>query len=258
MRWIRKVIDGLLRPRSIVLYIMWIVIFVAIILTLSIRSRLYNPKYLIQKVVFSTWSVAMYDDILLFDRIVQIYSWSYYSTIRVGNKAWNMIEDLKNSTIYVDSIVPSWFSDNTLLVDVKFKDPSFKFRYNDREYGIYNNTYIPLTPNDQLGQKSPLILLPLYLSGSSESISGVLYGVNVEKMLYDYLLLQTSPIQGSITYIPGWEKYIIRNPNQRVYLNAKKDISQQITTLYILKNNYNGFENLKQIDVWSLINPIVK
>ncbi len=251
-------IAWLLRPRSIVLYVMGIVLLVGLVLWESIRVRLYNPDYLIQKVVFSTGSIASYDDVALFDRIVHIYSGSYYSTARLGGDVSHMIDDVIKEMVYVDSIIPLWFSHNTLLVDVKFKNPAFKFRYKDQEYGIYTTTFIPLHPDDQLGQSSPLILLPLYLSGSSESISGVLYSVNVEKMLYDYLLLQTSPIQWSLTYIPGGEKYVIWNPNQRVYFNAKKNISQQLTTLYILKNNYNGFEDLKQIDVWSLANPIVK
>lgn len=256
--WFRKVLASLLRPRSIVLYVIGIIVLVWLVLFRSIRSRLYNPEYRITKVLLTTWSVAVYNDITLFDRIVQVYSGSYYSTIRIGSMESNIIKDIENSTPYVDLISPVSFSNNTLLVDVKFKNPSFRFRYKDKEYAIYNKTYIELGSGDTLGQNTPLILLPLYLSGTSESISGVLYNVNVEKMLYDYLLLQTSPIQWSITYVPGWEKYIIWNPNQRVYFNTKKDIGQQLNTLYILKNNYNGFETLSQIDVGSLVNPIVK
>lgn len=256
--WLRKVIASLLRPRSIVLYIVGIIILVWLILFWSVRSRLYHPQYRITKVLFSTWSVSFYDDIALFDRIIQIYSGGYYSTIRIGSKESNIISDLEKTIPYVNSIIPISFSNNTLLVDVQFKNPFFRFRYNDKEYWIYDKTYISLHSGNLLGQNTPLILLPLYLSGTSESISGVLYSVNAEKMLYDYLLLQTSPIQWSITYVPGWEKYIIWNPNQRVYFNAKKDIGQQLHTLYVLKNNYNGFETLSQIDIGSLINPIVK
>lgn len=58
--------------------------------------------------------------------------------------------------------------------------------------------------------------------------------------------------------MPGAEKYIIWNPLQRVYFNAKKSISEQLHTLVILKENYPGFEELKQIDVGSLVHPIVK
>ena len=256
--WFRKVFAWLLKPRSILLYVIGIIGIVSLVLILSIRSRLYNSEYLITKVMFTTGSVASYNDIELFDQIVKIYSGSYYSTVRIGNSASDIIEGLENTTSHVENIIPTSFSNNTLLVEVQFKNPSLRFRYNDTEYGIYDKTFIPLSTGDSLGQKTPLILLPLYLSGTSPSISWVLYNVDVNKILYDYLLLQTSPIQWSLTYIPGGEKYIIWNPNQRVYFNAKKDIWQQLNTLYILKNNYNGFESLSQIDVWSLPNPIIK
>lgn len=254
----RKVIKSIMRPNTMVLYIVWIVAIVAGILILNIRSRIYNSSYLISKVVFTTWSVSVYNDSELFSQIVSIYSWSYYSTLRIGGSVTSTIDDLIQNVTYVRSIETSSFANNTLLVRVVFKEPLLKFSYKEKEYGIYNNAFIPLSTWDTLGQQTPIILLPLYLSGMSENISWILYNISVQKMLNDYLILQTSPIKWSITYIPGGEKYVIWNPNQQVYFNTKKDISKQLSLLYILKNNYNGFEDLKQIDVWSLDNPIVK
>lgn len=257
-RHVRKIIKSILRPNRMVLYVVWIIVIIAGILILNIRARIYNSDYLISKVVFTTWSVAAYNDNELFSNIVHIYSWNYYSTLRIGGSVRSTIDDLISKVSYIQTITPSSFSNNTLLVDVSFKQPLLKFNYKDKEYGIYNDTFVALSTWDNLGKDTPIILLPLYLSGNSENISWILYDISVQKMLTDYLLLQASPIQWSITYIPGGEKYVIWNPNQQVYFNTKKDISKQLSLLYILKNNYNGFEDLKQIDVWSLDNPIVK
>ena len=258
-RWWYRFLHSVTKPGSLLFYVIGLIVVVWLVLSRSIRSRLYQPEYLIKKVLFTTWSIAQYNDIELFDKIIQIYSWSYYSTTRIWWTTSNMVEKLLSEKPYVSSIDVSSFSQNTLIVDVSFSSPLLRFRYNDKYYGIYQDkTALLLSTWDLLGQDKPLILLPLYLSGTSESISWVLYNISAEKLLYDYLLLQTSPIQWSLTYIPWGEKYIIWNPNQRVYLNAKKDIAQQLLLLYTLKNNYNGFENLKQIDVWSLVNPIIK
>ena len=257
-RWSQKIIKSVLKPNSMILYVLWIVFVIGLFLTFNIRSRIYNSDYIISKVVFSTWSLASYNDSELFNDIIHIYSWTYYSTIRIGSTISSIIDTLVMKKWYISSIIPVSFSNNVLLVDVKFKEPMLKFYYNNMEYAIYENTFVPLSTGDQLGMKTPMISLPLYLSGTSQSISWILYNISVQKMLTDYLLLQTSPIQWTLTYIPGGEKYVIRNPNQKVYFNTKKDISKQLSLLYILKNNYNGFEDLKQIDVWSLDNPIVK
>lgn len=257
--WSRKIINIFFKAKSLWWYIAVLIAVVAFILWMNIRSRIYSAHYRIDKVVFSPESVQHYNDIELFDRIAHVYSGWYYSTLRLGSNQWAGIAQLLNKYSYVQSIAPQSFENNTLLVSVQFQEPVLKFRYIDRHYAIYKDkTILPLSDHDTLWRQSPLILLPLYLSGSSASISGVLYQVDVEKMLYDYLLLQTSPIQWSLTYIPGGEKYVIWNPEQRVYLNAKKDIAGQLHILNILKNNYGEFHLLKQIDVWSLSHPIVK
>jgi len=78
---------------------------------------------------------------------------------------------LQYSVPYIDTITPLSFVNNTVVVDIIFKDPLFRLRYKDEDYGIYDRTFIPLGKSDQLGLSTPLILLPLYLSGSSPSLS---------------------------------------------------------------------------------------
>jgi hypothetical protein len=125
-------------------------------------------------------------------------------------------------------------------------------------YGAYDNNLIVLGPQDSLWYGIPLVLLPIYLNESSQSISGLLYNININKMLYDLLLFKTVPISWSVTYIPWWDKYILRNNDIRIYFNAKKDINNQLVILSTLMSQYRWFDQLEQIDIGSLDNPIIK
>lgn len=248
-----------LKKYSLLTYvIIWIFLWIVVIVWI-IRSKLYSSHYVIKNVLITTWSISMYNDVDLYASIVSLYTGQYYSTLRLWSSTSHSINTLRESIEYIKSIQPITFSNNTLLVDVQFVLPTIVLRYNDKRYAIYTQwTILPLDESDQLGKTEPIISLPLYLSGMSSSISWVLYAITPSKLLQDYELLQTSPIQWSITYIPGGEKYVIWNPIQRVYFNAKKDIASQIYTLQLMKENYANFDNLEQIDVGSIFSPIVK
>ena len=254
--WFRKITRAILKPRSVVVYSILALCLLGYIFFQSIKWKLYSDKYLIQKILFTTWTVASYDDEVILSDIISIYSWSYYSTLRLGNNASKQINQYIDDSPFIQSINPVSFADNVLVLEVIFVQPLFRFLYNNQQYGIYHEKFLPLYSGNTLGGATPLILLPLYLSGTSASMDGVMYYVDTDKMLLDYFLLKSAPIQWSITYIPWGEKYVIRNPLQKVYLNAKKDLKKQLSILYTLKSNYTWFNDLEIIDIGSLENPI--
>lgn len=238
--------------------VLWICIILWILWN-NIYTRIYSTDYLINNVHYTKDSVQVYNDPWMYSFISLSYICRYYFDITLfGNEAW-YVSKIKEQYPFIDTIAINGFNNNILVLDIKFKKPSLRFLYKNESYWAYNNhNIILLGTKDELWHGIPLILLPIYLNDSSESIEWLLYNVDIDKMLYDLIILKTVPLSWSITYIPWWDKYILRNNDIRIYFNAKKNINQQILTLSTLMTQYRRFNDLEQIDVGSLDNPIVK
>ncbi len=246
------------KARSINIVIIIVLSSILAFFIYNINSRIYSDQYKVSSIRFTKKSVNQYNDAQLYTHIAELYSWKYYSDISAfwDHKDYNEILTVQYP--FIESINIKGFSNNTLLLDVVFTKPLLRFLYKDEFYGAYHNLLLPLNTTDELNNGTPLMLLPIYLKESSISISWLLYEVDISKMLYDLLLLKTVPISWSVTYIPGWDRYILRNNDVRIYLNAKKDINTQLWILSTLMSQYKWFNQLKQIDIGSLDNPIVK
>lgn len=243
---------------SINISILVIISFVFVGFWYSIYNKLYSVKYRIDSVGYTIESIDTYNDPLLYNMVWLWYLCRYYSDVKF---LWD--EELYNKKIqekypFIKKITIVSFINNKLILDIKYHKPLLRFMYNNTTYWAYKNNLVLLGPKDSLGYGIPLILLPEYLKTTSSSISWLLYNLNLEKMLYDLLLLKSSPLSWSVTYIPWWDKYILWNNNLRVYFNARKDINNQLMILSTLMTEYRWFNSLKQIDVGSLDNPIVK
>jgi hypothetical protein len=183
----------------------------------------------------------------------------YFDVTLFGNANWYESK-VKEEYPFIDTITIKGFNNNKLILDIKFKKPVLRFLYKNELYWAYNShsRLILLGKKDELWYNIPLILLPIYLNDSSQSIEWLLYNIDIDKMLYDFIMLKTIALSWSITYIPWWDKYIFRNDDIRIYFNGKKNINQQLLILSTLMTQYKWFHQLKQIDIGSLDNPIVK
>lgn len=243
---------------SLSMVVMWLLLLIWIFLFVSLRSKIYHPTYKIDTILFTSWSIATHDDPILYASIVDIYSGTYYTSMKWFRPKLYVTEAIQSIYPVVRDIQEIEFANNTLLLDISFQQPLLRIRYHDGDYALYPDYFVSLWWDDTLATSTPLVLLPIYLSGTSTSLSGILYGLSPYKLLTDYLLLKTAPIQWSLTYVPWWEKYILRNEQQRVYFNTRKDISTQLLKLILLYKHYPWFDNLKQIDVGSIADPIVR
>lgn len=236
----------------------WIMVIIGIWLwwILVWQKVLYNDTYYIQDVLFTKQSLSLYNDVNLYADIAELYSGNYYHTLHRWKRN-SMLDTIQSHYSFIDTIVLQEFTANTLLLDIKFRVPLVRLRHNNSLYAVYDEEILPLFSWERLADNTPLILLPLYLSGTAESLSWILYQLNPHKLLSDYLLLQTAPVQWSLTYVPWWEKYIFRNDRLRVYFNAKKEISWQLLQLLLLYKYYPDFDRIRQIDIGSIANPII-
>ncbi len=255
---LRKFLNWIKKTYSIItIVVIWICILLSILWN-NLYQKVYSDQYLINNIRYTADSINSYNDPFLYNFISLSYICRYYFDIKIFGNDDIYEKKIKDQYPFIDSIVINNFNNNILVLDIKFIKPSLRFLYKNVSYGAYDKNLIVLWPQDSLWNGIPLVLLPIYLNESSKSISWLLYNINTDKMLYDLLLLKTVPISWSITYIPWWDKYILRNDDIRVYFNAKKDINKQLVVLSTLINQYRWFDKLQQIDIGSLDNPIIK
>lgn len=254
----RKLFASIKTPTSLSLWIVGIVWCVSFWLGYKIHYQLYSDQYRIDKIVYTSDSFSSYNDPNLYNYITLRYLCRYYSDIKIFHDHEWYVESIQQQYPFIRDITLSEFSDNTLVLKVSYDKPMLRFVYKDNIYGAYTHSTILLGPKDSLGNGIPILRLPIYLTTSSPAISWLLYNMDLHKILYDYLLLKTFPLSWSVTYIPWWDKYILRNNSLRIYFNAKKNMISQLHILQILMSQYRWFNTLHQIDVGSLDNPIVK
>lgn len=255
----RRFFHSMKKPQSFGGFIIIWILTVLWILWYNLYTRIHSADYLINRVNYTKDSISVYNNSWLYNFIALFYICKYYFDINVfGMQGWYE-KQIKAQYPFIDNIVINGFNNNILLLDIKFKKPSLRFLYNNKIYWAYtDHKLIEISKEDGLWSDTPLVLLPIYLNESSPSIDGLLYNVDIDKMLYDLTLLSTMPLSWSITYIPWGDKYIFRNNDIRIYFNAKKNINQQLITLFTLMSQYRWFSKFKQIDIGSLDNPIVK
>lgn len=239
---------------------LWIIILVIIIGGIAIRLHFFftNDNYRIRHIRYTVANIQQYNNVDMYTKITSYLSGEslrYRSLLGYGD-----IEDAIYETIpYINTIsfVPQW--PETVRATISFLDPLLVMQYHEKKWAIYSGGYsIPLFSWNTLGVSSKHIRLPIYLSGVN-ALSGVFFSTPFDKIYHDRLLLDSYINSGGfITYIPGWEKYVLVNGDYRYYFNAKKDMQMQIDTLLHLKQYYKDFPRLHQIDIGSLNYPIVQ
>jgi len=255
---LRKFFNWIKKTYSLITFItLWIAILLFILWN-NIYQKIYSDIYIINSVRYTSDSINTYNDTSLYSLISLSYLCRYYFDLKIFGDDVLYEKKIKQQYPFIDTVTINSFANNKLVLDIKFIKPSLRFLYKNILYGAYDHDLIVLGPQDSLWSNIPLVLLPIYLNESSQSISWLLYNINTDKILYDLLLLKTVPISWSVTYIPWWDKYILRNADIRIYFNAKKDINNQLLILSTLMNQYRWFDQLRQIDVGSLDNPIIK
>lgn len=242
IRWYRKFIHK---------YIVLIVAWIMILLLSIILPRYFNQSSdLITKVLYTTKSLSLYDDPWLYTTLSSFYKQkTSLSLKRFGSRS--LERQIISEIPYISSIVIKNINSSSLTLDVAFTSPPLVVSVWNKRFALYSWLFLPLYSGNALGNSSPLLFLPSYLSGKQQNLSWLLYMLPLEKLASDVVRLTQLPFSGMVTYIPGGEKYIYRNERRHIYFNAKKSLTGQIDSLMNLMTNYQWFNNLTRIDLWS-------
>lgn len=103
-----------------------------------------------------------------------------------------------------------------------------------------------------MGKQAKVLHLPPYLSGSA-AMTGFFFRQPYSDIAQQLdLIYEGFPGLHHVEYLPGGERSIVFINGQEIYLNNLVDIPSQIKNYTLLKKYYNGFAQLKEIDLGSI------
>ena len=241
------------KKRRIPLKTIWIIfgIFVLVYWSfLLLKNTLFAQKYTITTVQYYTNDIKTYGDPYMYKAISSQIKKENFTIARFNKNtilAW-----LQNSYPFIKDMKIIFISTNTVRVDLIFQTPELIIRNYNLKYGVFRWHIFPIDSGDSMGTGVKILDMPGYLSGY-----GVMTGFFF-RQAYDDLIQQVElmyqgfPWLHHIEYLAGGERSIVYLNGKQIYLNNLADIPSQIKNYELLKKYYVNFNQLKEIDLWSI------
>lgn len=251
-RWYRLLYRNYLR-----LFIILFFLFCVIWFVVAFQYYRHQERFLIKKIAYVSSSLSVYPIDVDTWAIIPMYHNKYYSDIQLFRQQDNIVDALQQQYPFIENVIIKSFNNNRIVLEPIFKEPPLVLLQVDKRFALYPHYILPLSTGDLLGKKSTLLHLPQYLSGAV-SLSGFLYTQDVIELAHTVKRIYDINLSGSVTYMPGGEKFVYWTDRLHIYFNAKKWLSWQLEQLDILRERYPEFQKLIKIDIGSSDFPIVR
>lgn len=251
-RWYRLLYRNYLRLFVILFFLFCVIWFVV-----AFQYYRHQERFLIKKIAYVSSSLSVYPIDVDTWAIIPMYHNKYYSDIQLFRQQDNIVDTLQQQYPFIENVIIKSFNNNRIVLEPIFKEPPLVLLQVDKRFALYPHYILPLSTGDLLGRNSTLLHLPQYLSGAV-SLSGFLYTQDVIELAHTVKRIYDINLSGSVTYMPGGEKFVYWTDRLHIYFNAKKWLSWQLEQLDILRERYPEFQKLIKIDIGSSDFPIVR
>ncbi len=231
-------------------------VFIAVILIFGIRyivaRTVFASQFTIQKIVYDSGSVGLYDNPYLYKDIRQALLGQNFYLYKWFSKT-ELLDRLQASFPIVKDLQLFYLDKNTIAASVRFHDPDIVFYQGDSKYAVFEQSSYLLLPQNTLWQDVLRVALPSYITWL-QNLDGIFYRIAAKDLVQQIKIIQsyfTRP--KNIVYLPGAERtLVVTADNKNVYINNLQDITQQLQKIDRLKQYYPDLVQLKEIDLWSL------
>jgi hypothetical protein len=216
------------------------------------RSTLFKSEYYIYDLRYSSDSVEIFDDPVLYKIIKDQAKGENYYVLKHFKKT-KILHALQDKFPFVLDLEFSYSQKNTLDVRVVFDEVDLRFLLVDKAFVLYKWQTFLLYSWNNLWRTKKMVELPYYLSGL-DNLNWLFFGYPYEKFVSDIeIILQVFGPNVGIVYIV-WAKRIavFVTKEKIVYINLNKDIKMQMTQYDFLRSNDPDFKKYYEIDLGSL------
>ena len=215
-----------------------------------LKSSIFNHQYTIKRVLYDSWDIAWYDEPYLYKRISTWIKGENYYVVKLYKS--RILNDITSIYPMVSDIAIWYTSSNTVSVKLTFSPIDMVIRNQDVRFALIGTTLLQVYSWNKITHGIHILDLPSYLSGMN-SLSGLFYRQSASWLVQQIsLLYQWFPWLDHIEYLPWWEESIVYLDGKKFYINNGGDIGNQIRNYELLKKYYKDYNQLQDIDLWSL------
>jgi len=215
-----------------------------------LKNSIFNHQYTIKRVLYDSWDIAWYDEPYLYKRInTWIKGENYYVVKMYGSR---VLADIQSLYPMVTDIGIDYRSTNTVFIKLTFRPIDMVIRNQEARFALVGSKLLQLYTWNKIANGIKILDLPPYLSGMN-SLSGLFYRQPATGLIQEVeLLYQWFPGLHHIEYLPWWERSIVYLEGKRFYISNQWDIPNQIRNYQLLKKYYKDYNQLEDVDLWSL------
>lgn len=192
----------------------------------------------------------MYGDPYMYKAISSQIKKENYNIARFNKNtilAW-----LQDTYPFLKDMTISLVGSNTAKVDLIFQEPELIIRNYNLKFGVFRGHIFSIYSGDSLGKGIKILDMPGYLSGYG-AMTGFFFRQAYSDLVQQVdLMYQWFPGLHHIEYLPGGERSIVYLEGKKIYINNLGDVAAQIRNYELLKKYYVNFNQLKEIDLWSI------
>ena len=215
-----------------------------------LKSSIFNHQYTIKRVLYDSWDIAWYDEPYLYKRISTWIKGENYYVVKLYKS--RILNDITAIYPMVSDITIGYTSSNTVSIKLTFRPIDMVIRNQDVRFALIGTTLLQVYSWNNITHGIHILDLPSYLSGMN-SLSGLFYRQSASWLVQQIsLLYQWFPWLDHIEYLPWWERSIVYLEGKKFYINNGGDIGNQIRNYQLLKKYYKDYNQLQDIDLWSL------
>jgi len=215
-----------------------------------LKNTLFAQQYTIDNVQYYVSNMKTYGDPVMYKAISDQIKKENYNVVRFNKNeilAW-----LQTNYPFIKDMIITFVSTNTVRVDLIFQTPELIIRNYNLKYGVFLGHIFSISSWDALGTGVHILDMPWYLSGYG-AMTGFFFRQAYTGLIEQVdLLYQWFPWLHHIEYLPGGERSIVFINGKQVYINNLADIPTQINNYELLKKYYTSFNQLTEIDLWSI------
>lgn len=233
--------------------IIWIIFIIFAIIYwwfLLLKSSIFNHQYTIKRVLYDSGDIARYDEPYMYRHITNWIRGENFYVMRIYKS--RVLKDIQSQYPMITDIGIDYRSSNTVFVKLAFRPIDMIIRNQDIRFALVGSTILPIYSWNKISNGIKILDLPPYLSGMN-TLSGLFYRQPATGLVQQIeMLYQWFPGLHHVEYLPWGERSIVYLEGKKFYINNLGDIPNQIRNYQLLKKYYKEYNQLEDIDLWSL------
>ncbi len=238
----------------IVLIIWWIF--------LLLRFTIFHEDYRIQNVSFFPTDFETYWNTELYTNLSEIFEWkNYFMSSYVFKNS--LKDELRQYSTMIKDFDLIYENPNSFAVDFEFYEPNLVFEDWERYLWVREGDFFHITTWSDFLYDTYSISLPEYTQELEENEFFWFFHLVDEHQLKLHMdkireFIWEENIE-NIGYLPWGGRTMLEKTNWKIiYFNNQESISKQLEKYHILKEEYQDYHELEEIDLGSMDNIVVR